>query len=147
MNVLFVCNGNVARSQIAEAMFNHLSDQHQAVSAGTAVRQLDVEGQTLKAHSEDPNAPATPVIVLGLMKEKGFDISSHTRNQVTPEMVDTADRVILMLGRVPPKDFLAKSEKTEIWNISDPVRTSQESTAITLDEVTARVQALVEDLG
>ena len=39
MNVLFVCNGNVSRSQVAETLFNHLSE-HQATSAGTAVGHL-----------------------------------------------------------------------------------------------------------
>ena len=47
MNVLFVCNGNVSRSQVAETMFNHLSE-HRATSAGTAVRHLETEGQTLR---------------------------------------------------------------------------------------------------
>lgn len=134
MNVLFVCNGNVARSQIAETLFNHLSG-HQATSAGTAVRHLDVEGQTIKAHSETPGAPVTPGIVLDLMQEKGFDLSGNTRNQVTPEMVDSADRIILMLGRIPPEDFLAQSEKTEVWDITDPAHMTRETTALNMDEV------------
>jgi len=134
MNVLFVCNGNVARSQIAETLFNHLSG-HQVTSAGTAVRHLDVEGQTIKAHSETPGAPVTPGIVLDLMQEKGFDLSGNTRNQVTPEMVDSADRIILMLGRIPPEDFLAQSEKTEVWDITDPAHMTRETTALIMDEV------------
>ena len=134
MNVLFVCNGNVARSQIAETLFNHLSG-HQATSAGTAVRHLDVEGQTIKAHSETPGAPVTPGIVLDLMQEKGFDLSGNTRNQVTPEMVDSADRIILMLGRIPPEDFLAQSEKREVWDITDPAHMTRETTALNMDEV------------
>ena len=146
MNVLFVCNGNVARSQIAETMFNHLSD-HQATSAGTAVRHLDVEGQTIKAHSESPGAPVTPGIVLELMQEKGFDLSYNMRNQVTPEMVDSADRVILMLGRIPPEDFLTQSDKLEVWDITDPVHMTRETTAIIMDEVTARVHVLLRELG
>ncbi len=134
MNVLFVCNGNVARSQIAETLFNHLSG-HQVTSAGTAVRHLDVEGQTIKAHSETPGAPVTPGIVLDLMQEKGFDLSGNTRNQVTPEMVDSADRIILMLGRIPPEVFLAQSEKTEVWDITDPAHMTRETTALIMDEV------------
>jgi len=134
MNVLFVCNGNVARSQIAETLFNHLSG-HQATSAGTAVRHLDVEGQTIKAHSETPGRPVTPGIVLDLMQEKGFDLSGNTRNQVTLEMVDSADRIILMLGRIPPEEFLAQSEKTEVWDITDPAHMIRETTALIMDEV------------
>ena len=134
MNVLFVCNGNVARSQIAETLFNHLSG-HQATSAGTAVRHLDVEGQTIKAHSETPGAPVTPGIVLDLMQEKGFDLSGNTRNQVTPEMVDSADRIIPMLGRIPSEVFLSQSEKTEVWDITDPAHMTRETTALIMDEV------------
>ncbi|MCH7801228.1 MAG: low molecular weight phosphatase family protein [Chloroflexi bacterium] len=121
MNVLFVCNGNVARSQIAETMFNHLSD-HQATSAGTAVRHLDVEGQTIKAHSESPGAPVTPGIVLELMQEKGFDLSNNMRNQVTPEMVDSADRVILMLGKIPPENFLTQSQHAAVLTLKTGVK-------------------------
>ena len=34
MKVLFVCNGNVGRSQAAEAYFNRLSKKNTAISAG-----------------------------------------------------------------------------------------------------------------
>jgi len=78
---------------------------HQRGDGGAA------EGQSIKAHPETPGAPVTPGIVLDLMQEKGFDLSGNTRNQVTPEMVDSADRIILMLGRIPPEDFLSQSEK------------------------------------
>ncbi|HAC17635.1 MAG TPA: hypothetical protein DCF78_03540 [Dehalococcoidia bacterium] len=69
------------------------------------------------------------------MQEKGFDLSGNTRNQVTLEMVDSADRIILMLGRIPPEDFLAQSEKTEVWDITDPVHMTRETTALIMDEV------------
>ena len=146
MNVLFVCNGNVSRSQVAETMFNHLSE-HRATSAGTAVRHLEMEGQTIRTRAERPGAPVTPRIVLELMLEKGFDLSNNVLNQVTPEMVDAADRVIVMPGRIPPEDFLARSDKVELWDITDPVHTSGESTAIIIDEVIQRVQRLIQELS
>ena len=52
-----------------------------------------------------------------------------------------------MRGRIPPEDFLEQSHKLEVWDIADPVNTSRESTAIILDEVTRRVQRLVQELG
>ena len=146
MNVLFVCNGNVSRSQVAETMFNHLSE-HQATSAGTAVRHLDAEGQTLRARAESPDTPVTSGIVLELMLEKGFDLSSNVLNQVTPEMVDAADRVIVMPGSIQPEEFLIRSDKAEVWDIADPVHTSSESTAIIIDEVIERVRRLIEELA
>ena len=96
---------------------------------------MDVEGQRIKAHSKTPGAPVTPGIVLDLMQEKGFDLSGNTRNQVTPEMVDSADRIILMLGRIPPEVFLAQSEKTKVWDITDPAHMTHETTALIMDEV------------
>ena len=146
MNVLFVCNGNVARSQIAETMLNHLSD-HQATSAGTAVRYLCFEGQTLGTRAEHQESGLAAKMVLELMRGKGFDLSHNTRNQVTPAMVNVADRIILMLGDIPPEDFLAQSDKMEVWDVTDPVHAPRESTAIILDEVTALVQALVREIG
>ena len=71
INVLFVCNGNVSRSQVAETIFNHLSE-HQATSAGTAVRHLNAERLTIRTWSESPRASVTPRIVLELMLEKGI---------------------------------------------------------------------------
>ena len=81
------------------------------------------------------------------MLEKGFDLSNNVRSQVTPEMVDSADRVILMLGFIPPEDFLAKSDNVEVWDIIDPIHTLEESMATVMDEVTQRVQDLVQELG
>ena len=146
MNILFVCNGNVSRSQVAETMFNRLSE-HRATSAGTAVRHLKAESLTIKTWSESPRASVTPRIVLELMLEKGFDLSNNVLKQVTPEMVDAADRVILMPGRIPAEVFLAQSDKAEVWDITDPVHTSRESTAIIIDEVMQRVQRLIQELS
>jgi protein-tyrosine-phosphatase len=144
MNVLFVCTGNVARSQIAGTMFNHLSE-HQATSAGTAVRHLVAEGETIEALTES-GKESVATYVLELMLEKGFDLSNRVRNQVTPEMVESADRVILMPGRIPAEDFLAQSDKLEVWDITDPFGTSRESTVIIMDEVIQRVHRLVQEL-
>ena len=93
------------------------------------------ERQTIKAHSETPGGPVIPGIVLDLMQEKGFDLSGNTRSQVTPEMVDSADRIILMLGRIPPEVFLSQREKTEVWDITDPAHMTRETAALIMDEV------------
>ena len=50
-------------------------------------------------------------------------------------MVDSADRIILMLGRIPPEVFLSQSEKTEVWDNTDPAHMTRETTALIMDEV------------
>ncbi|MCS5654499.1 MAG: hypothetical protein NZ810_01040 [Dehalococcoidia bacterium] len=94
MDVLFVCRANLGRSQMAQAMFNRLS-KHQSTSAGTMV--LEMDGQTVAKRAE---VAPSGVLVLELMsEEEDQDLSSEQRTQLTPELVDAADKVIVMAER------------------------------------------------
>jgi protein-tyrosine-phosphatase len=108
MKVLFVCTGNIGRSQIAEAVFKKYS-KHPVFSAGTKVHEY--EGQKLKDY------PATNVIYS--LKEEGFDISENRRNQVTPEMIKSFDKIILMAEPENTPDFLKNNKKVIYWEIKD----------------------------
>ena len=103
MEVLFVCNGNITRSQIAKELFNHLSTNH-AECAGTRVHQQ--EGQTLKEVVEEAAARGVSVVVLRMMAEEQMDLSGNTRKQVTAAMVDAADKVIVMADKDTLPDYL-----------------------------------------
>ncbi len=80
MNVLFVCNGNVARSQEAEAYFTSQTPDgvHRAASAGINVKL---------------GKPIDPMVV-AVMKEDGYDLAGAVRKQIDPEMVRQADRIV-----------------------------------------------------
>jgi protein-tyrosine-phosphatase len=108
MKILFVCRANVGRSQIAESLFKKYSS-HKAISAGTIVEN---EGQMIK---DLPGAKN----VIEVMKREGLDISRNKRNQVTPEMVDWADKIIVMAEKETIPDFLKNSQKTIMWEIED----------------------------
>ena len=76
---------------MAQAMFNRLS-KHQSTSAGTMV--LEMDGQTVAKRAE---VAPSGVLVLELMsEEEDQDLSSEQRTQLTPELVDAADKVIVM---------------------------------------------------
>ena len=104
MTVLFVCNGNSARSQEAEAFFNHVDQRDVAISGGTDV----ILGKPI-----DP-------LAVQVMAEAGIDVSGAQRKSVTAEMAAQAARIISFkpLNELP--DFLAKSDKIEVWEIADP---------------------------
>ena len=103
--VLFLCTGNSARSQIAEALIERMSDgMINAVSAGSKPKPLH------------PNA-------VRVMKRRGIDISGN-RTKHLGEFVDQRfDRVITLCDRVREvcPEFTSHPQLTH-WSIPDPAR-------------------------
>ncbi len=103
MTILFVCTGNVARSQFAEVIYNHLSKTKNASSAGTVAKV----GEPIH-----PDVLAT--FERHFLKHEGL-----FRKQITKEMVAKADKIILMTQEALPA-YLADSPKVSDWDIDDP---------------------------
>ncbi len=110
MKVLFVCRGNVGRSQMAVALFDKYSGE-KAFSAGTKV--FEKEGQKLK------DIPlAEPVI--RFMKKENIDVAENARTQLAPIMIEEFDKVIIMAESETIPEYLFQSKKAEFWDIEDP---------------------------
>ena len=111
MKILFVCRANAGRSQMAEAIFNSLTKKHKATSAGSSVEESDTAGLP----------PGDGVIEA--LREIDIDISSCKRKQVTPTMVEEANKVIVLMGDEEAKTYLpayfSKSNKIEYWDVQD----------------------------
>ena len=133
MNVLFVCKGNVARSQIANAFFNKLSEKNKSVSAGTVVGEK--EGESLHE------------FVIKCMTEEGLDLSKNKRKQLTPEMVILADRIIVIAEKENLPDYLTNSNKIIFWKINDPKNMSYEYCIKVKNEIKTYVKRLVKEIG
>src|SRR5882724_7898790 len=90
MNILFVCRANMQRSQMAEAFFNASApkDWH-ASSAGT-----HLEGNKGHPLSEFQDWPDNFSVTV--MKEKGIDISRSTIKPVSPQLLESMDKIIDM---------------------------------------------------
>jgi len=126
---------------MAQAFFNHLSE-FTSTSAGTKV--ADFEGQTVAKRGQV--APSV-VLVLELMNEEALDISSEQRNQLTPELVDAADKVIVMAQRDSWPDYLVEGGKVVFWEISDPVNVPRETAQSIMDQTKGLVEDLVRETG
>jgi arsenate reductase len=126
---LFICVGNSSRSQMAEALFNHLAaGRGRAVSAGTQ-----------PARVIDPKAVA-------VMAELGIDISGQRPKPLTQEMVDSATRRISM-GCGVQESCPAWARPGEDWDLDDPYHQPVEVVRRIRDEIRARVEALLRELA
>ena len=93
---------------MAQAFFERLS-QHKCVSADTRVGNKD--GQTLRERAWESYGAKT---VLEIVGQEGIDISVNVRNQLTAEMVEQADNVIVMAEMETLPDYLSKHKKGSV---------------------------------
>lgn len=130
MKVLFVCNGNAARSQEAEALFTDPTKGRHATSGGINV----IVGKPL------------PMYVIQQMSQLGFDMKGHFRKYVTEEMAENADRIISFKPKTELPAYLADSTKIEFWDVPDPQNQSEEFFQQVLEDIKVRVDSLPESI-
>lgn len=121
--VLFVCNHNAGRSQMAQALFDrHAPDDVRAESAGSApAKQLW------------PN-------VVEAMRELGVDLSGRRPKKLTVEMQLHADWAVTMgCGDACPY----VPTRVEDWDIPDPADQPLDVVRGIRDEIERRVEELI----
>lgn len=128
MKILFVCEGNLIRSQMGEAFYNTLSASQNAASAGTAAQ--DWPGPSPRA--------------IEVMNEIGIDIRGNPATRLTDEMVETADKIILFPTNFTP-DYLPQLDKVELWDVIDPGYNKDRGMEL-VREVRDDIQKRVEEL-
>jgi len=126
--VLFVCVHNAGRSQMAAGLVKLRSEGRIHVrSAGSA-----------------PGEEINPAVVEA-MTELGVDMSEEFPKPLTDEVVRAADLVITMgCGDACP---IYPGKRYEDWELDDPAGQDLETVRRIRDEIDARVQKLVAELG
>lgn len=126
MKFLFVCIENAGRSKMAEAFARSIGLN--ASSAGTV-----------------PASEVNPTVVK-VMDEVGIEISQSKPKYLDAQMIDEADRIILMgcsVESVCPAVLLGKmKKKSEDWNLEDPKGKPIEEVRKIRDDIQTRVRAL-----
>ena len=126
--ILFVCVENAGRSQMAEAFAKTYGKGGiEAVSAGTM--------------------PAKEVnsIVVQVMREKGIDLSTNKPKLITNQMVQEADRIIVMGCSAEGFCPAPLLNKVVDWGIEDPKGKPIEKVREIRDEIERRVRLLSEE--
>lgn len=119
------------RSQIAEAFYNQLTRSKDASSAGA----IATEKNHISVRGEEA------------MKEIGVSTSGQYSKQLTPDMIDEADAVVLFPTEYMP-DYAKNSSKARFWDVIDPHYHQEEGMPLVRrvrDEIKAKVEQLVEE--
>lgn len=124
--VLFICIENSCRSQMAEAIFNHVAPGGmRAISAGSR-----------------PAKEVKP-LALAALKEIGIDADALRPKLLTREMAEGADRIITMGC---PEACPAVGKPMEDWGIEDPSDGGIEDYRKTREIIRRKVEGLLEVL-
>lgn len=131
MTILFICEGNMMRSQMAEAFYNSLTNSSDAVSAGATAETKDhISKRTIEA-----------------MSDIGYDATNLKPKQLTEQMVNEADKVIYFPSDYMP-DYVKQSEKAELWDVVDPHYHKEEGMPLVhkvRDDIKQRVEKFVNE--
>jgi len=122
--VVFICRGNLIRSQICKALYNQMTNRDSfAESYGTDVKIDGNEGVAIENHDYLAN-------LIKIMNNYDLDISKETSKQLTENNIKDADKIVIM-GRknnIPEwmnkynyeywDDCLNESEKNKDLNLN-----------------------------
>ena len=84
---------------------------------------------------------------MSYIKDEGLNVSDNFRSQLTPQMVDEADKVIVITSKDSWPEYLVNNEKVIFWDISNAVGMTTESSRGIYDQVKKHVKQLVDEIG
>lgn len=143
--ILFVCKGNMFRSQMAEAIAARIIGRENVMSAGTYTGASDEpEGQVLKELSKiyDGEYLSYDKDFLALMNEKGFHIENNKTKRVTESMIEWADIVVDMAEDPYDLPLLKNNTKVIHWNIPNDTHRTKEDFDKEFELITNLIKSL-----
>ena len=137
IKVLFICKGNVGRSQMAEAIFNSLAS-NKAIATSAGVDPGSYEGKRIS--EAGPNVTAC-------MKDIGLNVSDRVSKKLTKDMCNSADVIVSMVNKDVLPSYLQSSAKLVLWDITDPKSMDYAGHVAIRDRIYKKVKRLVKELN
>jgi protein-tyrosine-phosphatase len=131
MKILFVCRANSGRSQMAMELYNQIYPG-EADSAGT---QVDQPGQMLR---DRPTARSA----IAAMHELGIDMSLNRRCQLTPDMLNNYDHVVVLAETKAIPGYLNIWPGAEFWHVEDTKVQGTVRASLIRDKLNLRIKEL-----
>lgn len=104
---LFICNENIGRSQMAEGFYNHKHGLNSSISAGIVDSTYKYNGR-----------PRPDVILV--MKELGIDMDKQRIKQLTKNMLDQADKIIVLCDKKTCPKIVLERTNVSYVKVGDP---------------------------
>ena len=130
---------------MAAALFNHMTaNKYGATSAG--VRVTSKTGQSVNGAKIADYASGQHTITV--MSEEGIDLSSATRAQLTADMVNVADHIVVMTeAGTAPSYLTAAASKSTAWTLPFLKDASLETHRQTRDKLKELITNLIQEKG
>lgn len=129
--ILFICQANIGRSQMAEAFYNQMTSSNDATSAACEDLRKKYGGKITKE-------------IIETMNEVGLDLSQKQMKPVTPEMVKNAGKIVVLCDKKYCPDFLLEAgEKLVINTIEDPHTKDPQTVSAIRDQIKEIVKDLI----
>ncbi len=129
--LLFVCEGNVGRSQIAEAFYNKITKSTDAFSAGTDPSSPD-------------KYPKIPYEIYKLMKDVDVNVEYLKVKTINEEFVKEAEKIIIMCEKKLCPKYLLDSPNVTFWKVKDPFGLKMDDMKVIRDEIKVKVESLIK---
>ena len=132
VNALFICNGNVARSQEASIFFNDLTGpSHQSSSAGVNANKLG---------GMDP--PVEYVLA-----ELGYLMTESYRKGIAQEQVASSDIIVSFKPPEELPELVRQHPNVRYWEVADPKGQSLEFHRGVRDQILMLTTGLISELS
>ncbi|MFA6274188.1 MAG: hypothetical protein WC662_03430 [Candidatus Paceibacterota bacterium] len=134
IGTLFICQGNMLRSQIAEALYKKYKKGNTFSAGIFPIIENHIGKKLEKIMSKE---------FLNAMKDKeNLNLSKNICKEITPEMVKKAKTIIVMTNKEIWPDFLKNRKDIIYWEVENPESADYKKYSEIIDAIKEKVLSL-----